>query len=157
MADRHLVLAVFLDELAADSAAAHLKQSGIADVDAMGILVLDADDKLKRDKVGAHSTGQGAAIGRSDRGPRHGVPGPGRRDRLAVGALHDKSLRLGDADEARLSKRAQRRQARSQRHGGLRLGARDLQPPDPARRHARALELTEETLQAAAATSTPAI
>ena len=63
MADRQLVLAVFSDELAADSAAAALKDSGIADGDAIGILALDADGKLKQDKVGAHSTGKGAAIG----------------------------------------------------------------------------------------------
>jgi hypothetical protein len=43
MADRQLVLAVFPDELAADSAAAALKDSGIAHRDAIGILVLDAD------------------------------------------------------------------------------------------------------------------
>jgi hypothetical protein len=63
MANRQLVLAVFPDELAADSAAVALKESGIADGDAIGILVLDADGKLKQDKVGAHSTGKGAAIG----------------------------------------------------------------------------------------------
>jgi hypothetical protein len=63
MADRQLVLAVFPDELAADSAAAALKDSGIAHRDAIGILVLDADGNLKQDKVGAHSTGKGAAIG----------------------------------------------------------------------------------------------
>jgi hypothetical protein len=38
MADRQLVLAVFPNELAADSAAAALKDSGIADGDAIGIL-----------------------------------------------------------------------------------------------------------------------
>ena len=40
-----------------------LKDSGIADGDAIGILALDGDGKLKQDKVGAHSTGKGAAIG----------------------------------------------------------------------------------------------
>ena len=63
MANRQLVLAVFPDELAADSAAVALKDSGIADGDAIGILALDDDGKLKQDKVGAHSTGKGAAIG----------------------------------------------------------------------------------------------
>ncbi|HYH89049.1 MAG TPA: hypothetical protein VEX67_07435 [Solirubrobacteraceae bacterium] len=62
MAHRQLVLAVFQDEAAADSAAA-LKDSGIADGDAIGILALDENGKLKQDKVGAHSTGKGAAIG----------------------------------------------------------------------------------------------
>ncbi len=71
MADRQLVLAVFPDELAADSAAAALKDSGIAHGDAIGILALDGNGKLKADKVGAHSTGKGAAIG--------GVIGSSRR------------------------------------------------------------------------------
>lgn len=63
MADRQLVLAVFPDELAADNAAVALKDSGIAEGDAIGILALDSDGKLKQDKVGARSTGKGAAIG----------------------------------------------------------------------------------------------
>jgi hypothetical protein len=63
MAHRQLVLAVFADEPAADSAAAALKDSGIADGDAIGILALDDDGKLKQDKVGKRSTGKGAAIG----------------------------------------------------------------------------------------------
>ena len=63
MADRQLVLSFFPDELAADNAAVALKDSGIADGDAIGILALDSDGKLKQDKVGARSTGKGAAIG----------------------------------------------------------------------------------------------
>jgi hypothetical protein len=63
MADRNLVLAVFADEPAADSAAAALKDPGIAHGDAIGILALDSEGKLKQDKVGARSTGKGAAIG----------------------------------------------------------------------------------------------
>ena len=63
MADRQLVLAFFSDEPAADAAAAALKDSGIAHGDAVGILALDSNGKLKQDKVGARSTGKGAAIG----------------------------------------------------------------------------------------------
>ena len=63
MADRQLVLAFFPDEPAADNAAAALKDSGIAHGDAIGILALDSHGKLKQDKVGARSTGKGAAIG----------------------------------------------------------------------------------------------
>ena len=40
-----------------------MKDSGIAHGDAIGILALDSDGKLKQDKVGARSTGKGAAIG----------------------------------------------------------------------------------------------
>ena len=63
MAKRQLVLAVFPDEPAADSAASALKESGIAHSDAIGILVLDDNGNLKQDKVGARSVGKGAAIG----------------------------------------------------------------------------------------------
>ena len=37
-----------------------LKDSGIADGDAIGILALDSKGQLKQDKVGARSTGKGA-------------------------------------------------------------------------------------------------
>ena len=40
-----------------------LKDSGIAEGDAIGILALDSDGKLQQDKVGARSTGKGAAVG----------------------------------------------------------------------------------------------
>lgn len=63
MSDRQLVLGFFADELAADSAAQALKHSGIAEGDAIGILVLDSEGELKQDKVGARSSGEGAGIG----------------------------------------------------------------------------------------------
>jgi hypothetical protein len=103
MASRQLVLAVFPDEIAADSAAVALKESGIADGDAIGILVLDANGKLKQDKVGAHSTGKGASIGGviAVLGPV--LLGPAVLAGAAAGALHHKNLGLSDADKARLS------------------------------------------------------
>jgi hypothetical protein len=103
MADRQLVLAVFPDEFAADSAAAALKDSGIADGDAIGILALDADGKLKQDKMGAHSTGKGAAIGGVIAVFSTAVLGPAVLAGAAVGALHHKNLGLSDADKARLT------------------------------------------------------
>jgi hypothetical protein len=103
MANRQLVLAVFSDELAADSAAVALKESGIADGDAVGILVLDAAGKLKQDKVGAHSTGKGAAIGGVIAVFSTALLGPAVLGGVAVGALHHKNLGLSDADKARLS------------------------------------------------------
>jgi hypothetical protein len=103
MADRHLVLAVFPDELAADSAAAALKDSGIADGDSIGILALDADGKLKQDKVGARSTGKGAAIGGVIGVFGVALLGPAVLTGVAVGALHHKNLGLSDADKARLT------------------------------------------------------
>ena len=103
MADRHLVLAVFPDELAADSAALDLKDSGIADGDAIGILVLDDDGKLKQEKVGAHSTGKGAAIGGVIAVFSTALLGPAVLTGMAVGALHHKNLGLSDADKERLT------------------------------------------------------
>ncbi len=103
MADKQLVLAVFPDELAADSAAAALKDSGIADGDAVGILVLDADGKLKQDKVGARSTGKGAAIGGVIGVFGAAFLGPAVLGGMAVGALHHKNLGLSDADKARIT------------------------------------------------------
>jgi uncharacterized membrane protein len=103
MANRQLVLAVFPDEMAADSAAMALKESGIADGDAVGILVLDANGKLKQDKVGAHSTGKGAAIGGVIAVLGPALLGPAVLAGAAVGALHHKNLGLSDAEKARLA------------------------------------------------------
>jgi len=103
MAKRQLVLAVFPDELAADSAAVALKDSGIADGDAIGILALDADGKLKQDKMGTRSTGKGAAIGGVIAVTTTALLGPAVLGGMAVGALHHKNLGLSDADKARLT------------------------------------------------------
>src|SRR3954453_2080933 len=103
MAQPPLVLAVSPDEPAADDAAVALKESGIADGDAIGILVLDSDGKLKEDKVGKRSTGKGAAIGGviAVLGPV--LLGPAVLAGAAVGALHHKNLGLTDGDKARLT------------------------------------------------------
>src|SRR4051794_9390502 len=101
MAKRQLVLAVFPDELAADSAAVELKASGIADGDAIGILALDSDGKLKQDKVGARSTGKGASIGGVIAVLGPALLGPAVLGGVAVGAMHHKNLGLSDADKAR--------------------------------------------------------
>ena len=103
MANRQLVLAVFTDEPAADSAAAALKDSGIADGDAIGILALDSKGKLKQDKVGARSTGKGAAVGGVLFLMGPALLGVGVIGGTAAGALHHKNLGLSDADKARLT------------------------------------------------------
>ena len=103
MAKRQLVLAVFPDEGAADSAALALKDSDIADGDAIGVLALDADGKLKQDKVGKRSTGKGAAIGGVIAVFSTAVLGPAVLAGAAVGALHHKNLGLSDADKARIT------------------------------------------------------
>jgi uncharacterized membrane protein len=103
MADRQLVLAFFPDEPAADNAAAALKDSGIAHHDAIGILALDSHGKLKQDKIGARSTGKGAAIGGVIGVFTTAFLGPAVLAGVAVGALHHKNVGLSDADKARLT------------------------------------------------------
>ena len=103
MADRQLVLSLFPDEMAADKAAVALKDSGIAGGDAIGILALDSNGKLKQNKVGARSTGKGAAIGGVLVVLGPAAIGVGVLGGAAAGALHHKSLGLTDADKARLT------------------------------------------------------
>ena len=103
MADRQLVLAFYSDEPAADNAAAALKDSGIAHGEAIGILALDSNGKLKQDKVGARSTGKGAAIGGVLFLLGPAVLGVGVVGGAVAGALHHKNLGLSDADKARLT------------------------------------------------------
>ena len=67
MADKQVVLAIFPDEVAADSAAQSLKDWDKLDDDvklnAIGVLVLDEDGKIKTQKLGRRSWGKGAGIG----------------------------------------------------------------------------------------------
>ena len=90
-------------QVAADSAAMALKDSGIAHGDAIGILTLDAKGMLKQDKVGARSTGKGAAIGGALFLLGPAILGVGVIGGTAAGALHHKNLGLSDADKARLA------------------------------------------------------
>ena len=103
MSARQLVLSFFAGELAADNAAVALKDSGITHGDAIGILALDSGGKLKQDKVGARSTGKGAAIGGALFLLGPAVLGVGVLGGTAAGALHHKNLGLSDADKARLT------------------------------------------------------
>jgi hypothetical protein len=157
MAHRHLVLAVFPDELAADSAAVALKESGIADGDAIGILALDANGKLKQDKVGAHSTGKGAAIGGVIAVFSTALMGPAVLTGVAVGALHHKNLGLSDADKARLTVELNAGKA------AVGVMAHFDTAPAVSDRLTQlggtpeGYELTEEALQAAGATDTAAV
>jgi len=111
MSDRHLVLAVFPDELTADRAAAGLKESGMGQDDAIGVLVLDADGRLKQDKVGARSIPKGAAIGGILMLLGPALLGVGIIGGGAAGALHHKNLGLSDGDKARLTVALQERKA----------------------------------------------
>jgi hypothetical protein len=102
MSDKQLVIAIFPDEVAADRAALALKDSGTTKGDAVGVLALDSEGNVKQDKVGARSSGKGAAIGGALwlLGPV-GI-GVGVLGGTAVGAMHHKGLGLTDADKERL-------------------------------------------------------
>jgi hypothetical protein len=154
MANRQLVLAVFPDELAADSAAAALKDSDIAHGDAIGVLALDSDGKLKQPKVGKRSTGKGAAIGGVIAVFSTAVLGPAVLAGAAVGALHHKNLGLSDADKARLTVELNAGKAAVgvMAHSGTAPAISDLltQRGGTPESH----ELTDDALDAAAATDT---
>jgi uncharacterized membrane protein len=109
MAEKTVVLSIFENEAAADAAVEALKLDGIAANDAMGVLVLGADGKVKTDKVGTHSAGKGAGIGFV-----LGLLGPvgwglglgigmGATTGAVLGLLHHKGLGLHDADRERIS------------------------------------------------------
>ncbi len=156
MAHRQLVLAVFPDEPAADSAAAALKDSGIADGDAIGILALDADGKLKQDKVGARSTGKGAAIGGVIAVFTTAIMGPAVLVGMGVGALHHKNLGLSDGDKARLTVELQSGKAAvgvmAHSDTASAIADRLTQLGGAAEQH----ELTDDAVKAAEATDTAA-
>ena len=63
MANKVVVSAIFKDEAAADAAAQSLKDSGLAEDDAIGVLVLNHKGEVKVDKVGKRTMGKGAGIG----------------------------------------------------------------------------------------------
>jgi uncharacterized membrane protein len=67
MGNKHVVLAIFPSEAAADNAARSLKDWDEFDedltVDSIGILVLGEDGKIKTNKIGRRSWGSGAGIG----------------------------------------------------------------------------------------------
>jgi len=103
MSNHTVVLAIFKDEASADSAAASLKDSGVAKGDAIGVLVLDEKGKLKAEKVGKRSWGKGAGIGAvvalvTPVGLAAGLIGGG-----VLGALHHKNLGFDEADRERIS------------------------------------------------------
>ena len=67
MGEKQVVVAIFPDEAAADTAAQSLKDWDKLDDDvklnAIGILVLDENGKIKTHKIGRRSWGKGAGIG----------------------------------------------------------------------------------------------
>ena len=100
---KRVVISLFDDEATADSAAVALKESGVAEHHAIGVLVLDESGDLKAHKLGAHSVYKGAGIGfvLALLGPI-GV-GIGATAGGALGLLHHKGLGLSDRDRERIS------------------------------------------------------
>jgi hypothetical protein len=103
MANKVVVLAIFKDEAAADAAAQSVKDSGLAEDDAIGVLVLNNKGEVKVDKVGKRTMGKGAGIGLAlalftPVGLAAGLIGGG-----ALGALHHKGLGLDKADRDRIA------------------------------------------------------
>jgi uncharacterized membrane protein len=109
MADKTVVISIFANEEAADAAVVSLKDAGVADVDAIGVLVLDENGEIKTHKVGSHSAGKGAGIGLvlgllGPVGVGIGVGvGVGAATGAALGLLHHKGLGLHDSDRERIS------------------------------------------------------
>jgi hypothetical protein len=108
MADQQqVVLSIFKDEAAADAAAESLKAWDIEDdsikLDAIGVLVLDENGKIKTHKLGRRSTGKGAGIGLvlaiiAPPSLLAGVIGGG-----ILGGLHHKGLGLKAEDRDRIA------------------------------------------------------
>ena len=102
MSNNTVVLSIFRDETSADMAAESLKESGVANRDAIGILALNDRGELKTDKVGKRSMGKGAGIGAAVAlvtpvGLAAGLLGGG-----LAGSLHHKNLGLSQADRDRI-------------------------------------------------------
>jgi len=111
MANKTVVLAIFNDEAAADMAADALKKSGVAHHDAIGVLVLDENGKVKTHKVGRRSVGLGIGIGLvlallTPIGLVVGLVGGG-----LLGALHHKGLGIDPADRERIGSELQQGKA----------------------------------------------
>jgi hypothetical protein len=109
VADKRIVLSIFESETAADEAVVALKDSGAAKHDAIGILVLDDNGKVKAHKVGSHSFFKGAGIGfilgllgPVGIGLGMGI-GMGATTGGVLGLMHHKGLGLSESDRDRIS------------------------------------------------------
>jgi uncharacterized membrane protein len=120
----HLVLAFFPDEASADAAATRMtdwaKSNRRVELDAMGVLVLDEDGKVKTHKLGPRQVragiGVGAALGVVAAVASGGVTlvegvVAGSAGGGAMGALIHRGLGLDDADQARIARELKAGQA----------------------------------------------
>jgi uncharacterized membrane protein len=107
LSDKHVIIALYPDEAAADTAVEGLKTWDKANdqvkLDAIGVLVLDEKGQVKTEKMGRRSWGKGAGIGvvlglLTPVGLVAGVVGGG-----LIGALHHKGLGLSEQDRDRIT------------------------------------------------------
>lgn len=114
MSDKQLILSFFADQAAAESAASSLKISGVAEGDAVGVLVLDGTGNLVTDKVGATSVAAGVGVGAAllvlgpfflGFGAAAAVVGGGvgMVGGGYAGSLHHKGLKLSGEDKGRIA------------------------------------------------------
>jgi uncharacterized membrane protein len=109
MMQRQVVLALFADEAAADAAVEQLKSwedlSDDVKLNAIGVLVLDEDGKVKQHKLGRHDTGKGAGIGfiLGLLAATAATAGVGLVVGAVIGRLIHKSLGLSKEETARLA------------------------------------------------------
>jgi uncharacterized membrane protein len=99
---KQVVLAIFPDEAAADTAAASLKEWDKLDDDvklnAIGVLVLDDNGKVKTHKLGRRSWGKGAGIGVVLAALTPPTLIAGALAGGVLGALHHKGLGIDSAE-----------------------------------------------------------
>ncbi len=102
MATKQVVLAIFSDEAAADAAAQSLKDWDKLDdevkLNAIGVLVLDENGKVKTHKLGRRSWGKGAGIGVVLAALSPPTLIAGALAGGALGALHHKGLGVDGAE-----------------------------------------------------------
>ena len=107
MASKTVVLAFFNDEPTADDAVEALKQWDKADddikLDAIGVLALDDNGKIKTHKLGKRSVGKGAGIGLVLAVIAPPTLIAGVVGGAVIGALHHKGLGLNGADRDRIA------------------------------------------------------
>ena len=105
---KQVVLAIFPDEGAADTAAQSLKDWDKLDPDvklhAIGVLVLDDNGKVKTHKLGRRSWGKGAGIGVVLAALTPPTLIAGALAGGALGALHHKGLGVDAAERDQISK-----------------------------------------------------
>ncbi len=107
MGNKQVVLAIFPDEAAADTAAQSLKDWDKLDdevkLNAIGILVLDESGKIKTQKIGRRSWGKGAGIGVVLAALTPPTLIAGALAGGVLGTLHHKGLGIDSAERDQIS------------------------------------------------------